>query len=364
MKRRLAVVCTHPIQYYAPVFRFLAALPDLDLKVFYTWSQAATGVQFDREFGRSLHWDLPLLDGYDSEFVENQSSDPGTHHFWGLRTPGLVDSILRWNADAVLIYTWNSYSHLSAMRELKGKRPVFFRGDSTLLDPLPPWRRLLRRIALTWIYRHVDTAIAVGQNNRDYFIEYGIDPADICLAPHAVDNDRFDDPDGAHHLKSSQIRRQLGIPEGARTLVFAGKLIAKKSPALLVEAFLKCSADWHLIIVGDGALRPSLEARANGVSTIHFMDFQNQSLMPAVYRLGDVFILPSEGPGETWGLAINEAMASGRPVIAGSKVGAARDLITAGVNGWIFESGDLDALVNVLGPLMQLDRTTLEQMGP
>ncbi len=62
--------------------------------------------------------------------------------------------------------------------------------------------------------------------------------------------------------------------------------------------------------------------------------------MPILYRLGNVFCLPSKGPGETWGLAVNEAMASSRPVIVSNKVGCAADLVSEGANGYLFNYND------------------------
>jgi glycosyltransferase involved in cell wall biosynthesis len=206
----------------------------------------------------------------------------------------------------------------------------------------------LRRILLGWVYRHVDVAIAVGSNNLDYYRWCGLPLERITFAPHAIDTVRFADPDGRHTELAAHWRRELGIPATARTVVFAGKLQAKKDPLLLLEAFSRCGVPGHLVFVGNGELEEQVRARAHGRSDVHFLPFQNQSAMPAVYRLGDVFALPSRGPGETWGLALNEAMACRRPVIAGSKVGGARDLIADEVNGWVFESGNFEQLVAIL----------------
>jgi glycosyltransferase involved in cell wall biosynthesis len=85
--------------------------------------------------------------------------------------------------------------------------------------------------------------------------------------------------------------------------------------------------------------------------------------MPAVYRLSDVFVLPSRGPGETWGLALNEAMAAGRPVVASSKVGGARDLLRQQINGWLFESGNLDQLTVVIRDILCCEGPRLSEMG-
>lgn len=360
---RLAIVSTHPIQYYAPQFRALARMPGLETKVFFTLSQSAQGPVMDTGFGRAVEWDIPLLEGYEHEFVPNVASPATTARFRGLRNPDLTPAIERWDPDAVLIFGWNSQSHLNALRTFKGWLPVLFRGDSTLLDDRPGWRRIARRFVLSWVYRHVDLAIAVGSNNRDYYRWCGVPDGRIAFAPHAVDTARFADASGASEARAAQWRAELGIRDDEPTVVFAGKLTSKKDPLLLLEAFRHCGVRGHLVFAGNGALEEELRRRAADRADVHFLPFQNQSAMPAVYRLGSVFALPSRGPGETWGLALNEAMACGRPVIASSKVGSARDLVKEGINGWTFESGDVAALTRVLREALSCDVCTLRQMG-
>jgi glycosyltransferase involved in cell wall biosynthesis len=360
-RKKLAVVSTHPIQYYAPVFRALAESATVQPKVFYTWSQTATGSQFDKGFGSSLSWDIPLLEGYDYEFVPNVARKPGVESFWGMRNPGLMQAISSWDAEALLVYGWNLHSHLQIMRLMKGRIPVFFRGDSTLLDERSLFRKLARKAALQWVYSHVDMAIAVGQNNADYFSWCGVPPERIAIAPHSIDMRRFADMSQGYEDKAAAWRRELGIGAQELVLVYAGKLIPTKDPGLLLEAFTRLRAPVHLVLFGSGELEGPLKARSNGLAGVHFLPFQNQSAMPAVYRVGDLFILPS--CGETWGLALNEAMACGRAIIASSKVGGARDLIRNGSNGWIFESGNADDLVRVLKTALACGHTGLRAMG-
>jgi glycosyltransferase involved in cell wall biosynthesis len=148
-------------------------------------------------------------------------------------------------------------------------------------------------------------------------------------------------------------------------MVYAGKFQPKKNPHLLLDAFAALAGSAHLVFVGNGELENELRAKALRIrcDRVHFLPFQNQTLMPAVYRMGDVFVLPSQGPEETWGLAINEAMASGRPVIASTKVGGACDLIKEEETGWVFESGNREALQNILRRAIALGRDRLHDMG-
>jgi glycosyltransferase involved in cell wall biosynthesis len=360
---RLAIVTTHPIQYYAPVFRAIAASGLLDVRVFYTYSQAAHDGVYDSGFGAGVRWDVPLLEGYEYQFVNNVAARPGLDHFGGLNTPTLAAEIAAWDPNAVLVYTWNSRSHLRVLRYFKGRIPVLFRGDSTLLDRRPWWRALLRRVFLTWVYSHVDAAISVGTCNREYFAWCGVSPDRIGFAPHSVDTARFAAESTAHEQLAARWRRELGIAVGAVVILYAGKLQPKKNPHLLLDAFGALDEASHLVFVGNGELEHDLKAKAKSNNRVHFMPFQNQSVMPAVYRLGDVFVLPSQGPEETWGLALNEAMASGRPVIASTKAGGARDLIHEDRDGWIFESGDGAALADLLHKAVARGRVGLHAMG-
>ncbi len=313
-KRKLAIICTHPIQYYAPVFRALAESGEIDLRVFYTWSQAASDGVFDPGFGTEVKWDIPLLEGYAYHFVRNIAKYPGPHHFRGLNTPTLTQEIDAWHPDAVLVYTWNSRSHLQALRFFKGRLPVLFRGDSTLLDQRPWWRGFTAAhishlgVQPCGTSQSPSAPITVTTSPGA-----GLPVQRITLAPHSVDTVRFAADSAEYERLAARWRHELGIRPEAIVILFAGKLQPKKNPALLLDAFGTLNNGAHLVFVGNGELEGKLKAIARTLPNVHFMPFQNQSAMPAVYRLGDVFVLPSQGPEETWGLALNEAMARRPP---------------------------------------------------
>ncbi|MCS3657976.1 glycosyltransferase involved in cell wall biosynthesis [Salinibacter ruber] len=359
---RLAVVSTHPIQYYAPLFRQLAKWKGLDLHVFFGWSGAAASSAHDPGFGQDVEWDIPLLEGYEYTFVTNVSSDPGTHHFRGLINPELVPSVEAWKPDAVLVYGWAYQSHLRTLWSLSGRVPVFFRGDSTLLDERGWARPLLRRLVLRTVYRYVDVALPVGTNNEAYFRVHGFDDDTLHWVPHSIENCRFEDDTGELEAEALEWRQELGIDDNAVVFLFAGKLGAKKAPDVLLDAHQQLDGGHHLVFAGSGPLEDELRERASRDDHVHFLGFQNQSRMPTVYRLGDVFVLPSRGPGETWGLAVNEAMACGRPVIVSDRVGCAPDLVDDGRNGYVCEAGSTDSLAQMLQACLGVAER-LEEMG-
>ncbi|TRZ44993.1 glycosyltransferase family 4 protein [Robertkochia solimangrovi] len=358
---KLAIVTTHPIQYYAPWFSKLSDQENVALKVFYTWSQSKKQV-VDHKFGKVITWDIPLLEGYDYEFVKNQSSEPGSHHFKGIYNPTLIHDLECWNPDVILVMGWNFKSHLKVIRHFKGKVKLVTRGDSTLLDEKAGLKQILRRIWLTWLYKHFDIAFYVGQNNKDYYIKHGVPLSKLRVAPHAIDNFRFSGNEVLDFEEQSLIwRHELGIEDDELVLLFAGKLESKKDPEILVELMERLqNPKIRLVLVGNGPMEDKLKQRSIADNRIIFVSFQNQSKMPLVYRLGNITILPSKGPGETWGLAVNESMASSRPVIVTDKVGCAPDLVVSGETGWIFPAGNIKALETIV---TNLSKQQLFEMG-
>jgi glycosyltransferase involved in cell wall biosynthesis len=348
--KQLAIITTHPIQYYAPVFKLLHKRQQIDIKVFYTWGEDAVK-KYDPGFNKEIEWDIPLLDGYPFEWVVNTSPQPGSHHFNGIINPDLNEQIEQLNPDAILILGWAYNSHLKAIRYFKNKIPVYFRGDSTLLDEQKGIRAILRTIYLKWVYRYVDHVFYVGTNNKAYFKKYGLKENQLSFAPHAIDNERFGID---RSVEAIELRNSLGLSTTDLLILFAGKFEEKKNPLLLIDAFLKLEMmNCHLLFVGNGVLETELKKKGQQVDNIHFKDVQNQTYMPVIYQACDLFCLPSKGPGETWGLAVNEAMASGKAILASDKVGCAIDLIKDNDNGAIFASEDMNDLKQKLKTLIK-----------
>jgi glycosyltransferase involved in cell wall biosynthesis len=326
---RLAIVVSHPIQYTVPLYRRLARRSDLELKVFFTWHDGRDAVH-DRGFARPVSWDIPLTDGYEFELVPNVSSDAGTHRFGGLRNPDLLERVASWRPDVVQITGWAWSSHLQLLRALhrRGICTLFF-GDSHLLDGKtagPRWwfkAALLRRV-----YAMPTGILVAGSANRAYFERFGVPPEKLHPCPHAIDVSRFAAPQAGVEQEAARWRAQLHIERDRKVLLYAGKFEPKKRPVELMRAVagLRDPAI-VLVLVGAGVLQAEIDALAAAQpSRFRVLPFQNQSCMPTVYRLGDVFVLPS-AHGESWGLAVNEALACGTPVIVSDRVGCASDVV-------------------------------------
>lgn len=357
--KKLAIIITHPIQYYAPVFKLLHDRQKISIMVFYTWGEKSK-VKYDPGFNATIAWDIPLMEGYPFTWVENTSNDPGTHHYRGIINPGLIDQVTKWQPDAILVFGWAWQSHLRCIRHFKGRLPVYFRGDSTLLDEKRGIKSVFKSLFLRWVYKDIQHAFYCGSNNKAYFEKYGLRDDQLSFAPHAVDNDRFSQDS---KMDAALLRAKLQISDSDILILFAGKFEHKKAPEDLLDAFLTLRIPFvHVLFTGNGALETELKLKAEKVQNIHFIDFQNQRRMPAIYQACDLFCLPSRGPGETWGLAVNEAMACGKAVLVSDKVGCAIDLVRTAYNGYIFESGNTSALAHCMSRLVQ-SQQDLKEMG-
>jgi glycosyltransferase involved in cell wall biosynthesis len=359
--KKLAIITTHPIQYYAPVFKLLAK--HLDVLVFYTWGQQVLEKKYDPGFKRDIEWDIPLLNDYKYHFTLNTAINPGSHHKSGIINPNLIDEIKNFHPDALLVYGYAYESHLKVLKYFKGKIPIYFRGDSTVLDPSNILKKIAKAIYLRWVYSFVDFAFYVGKANKEYFKNYGIKENQLIFAPHAVDNNRFEEN---RTEEAAAIRSKYGIKKQDVLILFAGKFEAKKNPQILINAFNKIKKEnVFLLMLGNGVQEEALKEKVRKLRKrkfIFFEDFKNQSEIPAYYQACDMFCLPSKGPGETWGLAVNEAMAAGKAVLISNRVGCAKNLIIEGANGFVFNYNKPKHLYENL-KLMVFDLNNLIRMG-
>lgn len=361
--KRLAIIVSHPIQYYAPLYQRLARRDDLSVKVFYTWNDGHEASR-DRGFGMPVTWDLPLTHGYDFEQIPNRSSDPGTHHFFGLRNPTLIQRVSAWQPDVIKITGWAWHSHLLAMRAFHrmGKH-LLFRGDSHLLDSAPRgafWQ--LKRTILTRVFSWPSKFLVVGAANRAYYEAFGVGSERLALCTHSIDVARFAQPTVRYEEEARLLRKRLDISDDKCVLLFAGKFERKKQPVELMRAAQAISnPNLVVVMVGSGELGSEVNAiAAADLSRFRVLPFQNQTRMPVIYRLGDLFVLPSAF-GETWGLAVNEALACGRPVLVSDRVGCAADVVDESC-GRVFSWTDPSPLSRALSEMTR-DRDVLWRMG-
>lgn len=354
---KLAVITTHPIQYNAPLFRKLAERRNIYIKVFYTWSQAQDGF-FDSEFNKNIVWDIPLLDGYEYEFVENIATKPNTKHFFGIICPNLIQVVSEYNPDILLVYGWAFQAHLKLLKHFKGKIPIVFRGDSTFLDKKNVLFQSIRSQVLHYVYKNIDFAFFVGTNSKNYFSKVGLKEAQLEYLPYTIDEALyFDDTTRNYEFKASQIRQKLGISEHETVVAYIGKFIKKKNPVLALNAVQQYNTSHNqkikLVFIGSGKLERLLRLKSVDDNNIFFLPFFNQTEMPIAYRIANIFVLPSAGPNETWGISVNEALACNRLVLVSNKVGGAVDMMSENPNGAIFDSDNKSDFIKQMTKLQK-----------
>ncbi len=342
---RLIVFTTHPIQYQAPWFRVIEESGAFDLLVAFSYipteSEQAVG------FGGAFKWDIPLRDGYRS-LVLRHGRLRWLPRF--LRRPvfGIGRLLDEFRPDLVVILGWQELSLVQAMWIcVRRGLPILLRGESVPR----PGRGALKRYALARLVRSATAVLAIGARNRQFYVELGVDEAQIVNAPYCVDNERFAVAAEKLRAERSSIRRRLGVPEAAFCVLFVGKFEAKKRPLDLIEAVALArqqGADVHPLLVGDGPLLADCEAHARRLCVPYSsIGFRNQSELPEAYVAADALVLPSDRR-ETWGLVVNEAMACGLPAIVSDQVGCAPDLVRDGETGALFRCGDSHRLADLI----------------
>jgi glycosyltransferase involved in cell wall biosynthesis len=348
---RLTVLMTHPVQYYSPWFRYISQqVPDLKLKVLYASEplphQQGTG--FDSVF----EWDVPVREGHDNELLRPSAEGHrfDNRSFWGVDVPDVFDSIEATAPDVVLLNGWHSVVLMRAIFACHRRRiPLLYRGDTNLVGRNRSARTSLWRLRTGWLLRRFDRFLAVGQRVREYLASFGLPSQSTFDSPHAVDNEFFSKqaaPLQEQHARS-RARMEWGISAESFVVLFVGKLVSEKRPQDVFHAVSRLGRGVSLLVVGSGSLETGCRALGADLGIdVLFRGFSNQTELGRAYGLSDCLVLPSLD--ETWGLVVNEAMATGLPCVVSDRVGCAPDLVEAGRTGEIFAAGDVPALVSAV----------------
>jgi glycosyltransferase involved in cell wall biosynthesis len=349
-RRRLLLVCSHVVQYASPIFRKMANDPRFDILVAYCSMQGAeSGV--DPGFGVEVTWDEPQLEGYPWVNPKNQASRPGVDRFFGLFNPGLWNVIREGKFDAMYL---SGYFYASAWIAILAARwhgvPIIFTTDGHNLrtwSTQSRWKQRFKKFLVQRIYGFGKIVMAGSSGTIEYLKAVGVPQDRILLGRNVVDNQWW--TDRAAKVDRDEVRGEWKIPASAPIVLFCAKLQAWKAPQDVLEAFsLAGVPDSFLVFAGDGPLRSALEQRARELQIserVRFLGFVNQSQLPSVYRASDLFVLPSLY--EPFGLVVNEAMLCGCPVAVSDRVGAKYDLVRQGENGYIFPTGNVEALATI-----------------
>lgn len=235
--------------------------------------------------------------------------------------------------------------------------PAVVMSDSQERDePRVGWKEAIKRRFV----RCCQAAFVAGQRHEEYIRALGM-PADrISIGYDVVDNEYF--AVGAQEIREDPNRwlSRLGLPKRHAFFLCVSRFMPKKNLPRLVQAFGRYrqrhraaggqeNAIWHLVLLGDGEGREALEsliAREGLAPAVHLPGFRQYDELPGYYGLAGALVLASTS--DQWGLAVNEAMAAGLPVLVSEACGCVPELVQDRINGHSFDPADVDGLADRL----------------
>ena len=364
---RIIVLNSHPIQYFAPLYQQLANDKDVDLMVYYASRHGLDG-DTDRQFGRRVQWNVPLLDGYQAEFLPNQAFRPSIYSFFGLLNWPIVSRLWQAPPSVVIIHGWAYavnwitllfgalFGHTVCVRcdtahfrELTDAHPVAFVRDY-----------VLRHI----FFKLVDYCFYAGQSNRTFYTYFGVAERKLIFLPFAVDNERFKAENAVSNGSRQDLLPRMGIDGTKRIILFCGKFTPVKRPLDLLMAYQKLNRrDVALVMVGEGELRTAMEQYIadHHLPDVYLAGFVNQSEIGSYYSAASLYVMCSDG--DAWGLSVNEAMHFGLPIVLSDRVGCVPDLLVHNGNGLQYPCGNVTELTQVLQRLLTLTAAQFSEMG-
>jgi glycosyltransferase involved in cell wall biosynthesis len=338
---RIGFLVERPTQFEAPFFRYTAADGDNRLRVLFTGAEPG-GEVYDPELGRPVSWGFDLLEGY--EHAAAPAAGAGRWLAHEIRDQGL---------DLLIVngYTRRPYLLATALARRAGL-PVALRLDTVREGG--PRERLRRRLAAAVLARAYDLFLATGTLALEYVRWCGVPEERTGLFPYAVDVARFRDASQIGPERRASLRARWGVPPEARVVLSVAKLHPREAPWDVLRAALHLpDPDLWVLVAGDGPSRPDLEHAARDLPRVVWLGYVPYPELPALYGAADVFVHPARE--ERWGVSVAEALACGLPVVTSSRVGAARDLVWEGENGFTYEAGDGEGLARRLTQALELD---------
>lgn len=354
MSKKIIFIQSHPIQYNAPLFVEMTK-QGINLEVFFL-SDDGVRETYDKQFGSSFKWDIPLLEGYRYHFIKNNSRNDSIYSgFLGITNWGIFKKLRNTNPSLVVVPGWYPAGYWMAILAAKiFGHQLALRGEAPFNQEILKRGivRLFRRIFFQLIlFKLIDFAFYIGEQNKQFYLLYGVPLKKLIFTPYSVDNLRFRNFYLENKNKKSLIKLSLSVPLDCTVILYSGKLINKKRPLDLLKAYHLANLDnCFLIFVGEGVLRSQIEEyifKHNLQDKVLITGFINQAEIPKYYLIADVLVM-SSGPGETWGLSVNEAMNFGLKLVVSNIVGCCNDLVIEEKTGWVYEYGNILSLSETL----------------
>jgi 1,2-diacylglycerol 3-alpha-glucosyltransferase len=251
----------------------------------------------------------------------------------------------------VFIPGWSGRAAFVALHWcVRNRIPAVAMSESTERDEKrTAWKEWMKR-KLAGLF---SAALAGGNPHKDYLVKLGMPAERIFLGYDAVDNNYFAQGAKEAGSRKPEAGGKHGLPENY--FLASARFIEKKNLPRLLEAYARYrklagkSEIWDLVLLGDGALRETLNTRLSALNLrphVQMPGFMQYPDLPVYYGCARAFIHASTT--EQWGLVVNEAMASGLPVLVSNRCGCAMDLVREGKNGFTFDPHDVGQLAQLM----------------
>jgi glycosyltransferase involved in cell wall biosynthesis len=349
---RVTVVSPEPTPYRGPLFDRIAAREDIDLTVIYAARTVA-----GRTWSVDLHHRAVFLRG---------ARVPGSRRLFRHDypvTPGIRRALAQARPDVVVVSGWSTFASQAAVVWMRARRvPLVLLVESHDVGPRAGWRRRVKRAVVPALVRAADTFLVVGSLARDSLVSYGAPPESIRVFANTVDVDAWHRRAEELRERRGELRIAAGVGEDDVLVLSVGRLVRDKGLDTLVRAVGAAGVERLAIAVaGSGPRRDDLARLAEelGVRLRLLGDLPEAKLAEA-YVAADVFALLSLH--EPWGVVVNEAAASGLPLVLSDRVGAGADLLHHAENGFLVPAEDVPGATAALRRLVE-DATLREQAG-
>jgi len=360
-KYKIAILNSHPIQYFAPLYRQLNSIGAIDLTVFY-YSDIGLKSYYDEGFKKEIQWDTDLTKGYKYKILTNLRRESKLKGFFNLVNTSLYRELKSGEFDAVIIHGTNYFTDVLAIFccRLLGIK-IFLRRSIHL--QLRRSRSTSKERVISFLTKMCDGCLSISERNTAYFLKMGVDKTKIYNIPHVVNNSHFIKESKLSPAEKTSVKERYNLPADNKIILFASKVFKRKRPKDLLYAFEKLKNNKaFLVFVGEGEQLGELKelVAIKNLKNVIFLGFVNQSELPKLYAISDIFVLPSEQ--EPWGLVINEAMCAGLPVVTTHEIGAVPEIVKHELNGLIYDAGNIDQLTTHLERLVS-DEELRVRMG-
>ena len=219
--------------------------------------------------------------------------------------------------------------------------PYLLHSESTLAAPRSRAARIAKQAFVRPAIAGAAAGLATGTEAARYLAHYGLAPERIRIVPNTIDVASYGETAARVRAHGPEVRAAWGLPD--RFVLFAGRLVEDKGILDLLEARALLGARGpELVVAGDGLL----EREVSSAAGVHHLGFVQPERLRELFALADWTVVPSRR--EPWGVVVNEALASGCPVIVTDQVGAGADLVENGVNGLVVPAASPAALAGAL----------------